>query len=134
LADNPIQTLEGKPRKVSLQGSALIARGEMAVPPVRTRITRTIHGAWLARVEQQQSTTMRVAAFVESTAGQNVLTESSQPNTGIKVEVIAKPAQRVSGDKTTATMSGDVDLVFDLRDVKIGGHYTGRLIITIEGT
>jgi len=138
LADRAVEPISAAPRRAVHTNGALIANGQLSLPPIRTQITRTIRSAWTLRVPAARGMTAssftRVDAHVESAAGNDRLADPQHPDSGIVVEVHAKPAQVVSMDKSATTLQGDIELTLDISDIKTAGRYTGRVVITLEGT
>jgi len=74
-----------------------------------------------------------VSARIESMAGSGALS-SDENGTSLPVRVVPRPPRIVASDARSQTLEGDVLLEFDLRNLRAGGSYSGRLVITAEGT
>ncbi|WP_395679960.1 hypothetical protein [Dokdonella sp.] len=135
IADRAIQPLAPETRRAVAIGGRLVSAGTINVPPVRLTVTRHLHQAWRMQVPQGRSmASTGVSARVESMAGPNALSSDEKPGASLPVRVIPQPPRIVASDARSQTLEGDVLLEFDLRTLRAAGSYSGRLIITAEGT
>ncbi len=135
ITDKAVQPLAAEQRRVLAVGGHLVASGSIAVPPVRLTVTRQLHQVW--RMQQpagRLSANINVTARVESMAGPGAFASIDAPGTSLPVRVIAQTPRTVATDAQGQTLEGDVLLELDLRNLRAGGHYSGRLVISAEGT
>lgn len=134
IADRAIQPLAPETRRAVAIGGGLVSAGTINVPPVRLTITRQLHQAWRMQVPQGHTmASTGVSARIESMAGIGALS-SDENGTSLPVRVVPRPPRIVASDARSQTLEGDVLLEFDLRNLRAGGSYSGRLVITAEGT
>ena len=134
IADRAVQPLAAETRRAVAIGGGLVSAGTINVPPVRLTVTRQLHQVWRMQVPQGHTmASTGISARIESMAGSGALS-SDENGTSLPVRVVPRPPRIVGSDARTQTLEGDVLLEFDLRNLRAGGSYSGRLVITAEGT
>jgi hypothetical protein len=135
IADQAVQPLVAESRRAVAIGGQLVSAGTINVPPVRLTVTRQLHQVWRMQLPQGRAlSSTGVSARVESMAGPGALSSDEKSGASLPVRVIPRPPRTVSTDARTQILEGDVLLEFDLRNLRVGGNYSGRLVITAEGT
>ncbi|GAA0712182.1 hypothetical protein [Dokdonella soli] len=135
IADLAVQPLAADQRRTLAAGGQLVSPGAISLPPVRLLVTRELRQVW--RMQQPVGRSLvdiGVRARVESVAGPDALASEDRPGERLPVRVISRAPRTVSADSRSQTLEGDVLLEFNLRDLRVGGRYTGRLVISAEGT
>ena len=135
IADQAIQPLNGDARRAIAMGTQLVSPGALRVPPVRLTVTRELHRVWRMQMPAgRMPVNIGVNARIESLAGPAALASDEKSGESLPIRIIPRAPRTVSSDAHGQTLEGDVLLEFDLRNLRVGGHYSGRLVITAEGT
>lgn len=135
LAERSVESLGASTRTLYRRGNALVSSGDLVVPPVRLTVTRELRSVWRMRLPATQDAfSSNVRVSVESNTGSDQLTKSDDPNSTLSVRAIARPATTVAADARSRTIEGDISLEIDLRHIESAGRYTGRLVVSYEGT
>jgi hypothetical protein len=135
IADQAVQPLLGDARRATAMGTQLVSPGTIRVPPVRLTVTRELHRVWRMQLPAgRTAVNVGVTARIESLAGPSALASDERAGESLPIKIIPRAPRTVSTDTHRQTLEGDVLLEFDLRNLRVGGHYSGRLVITAEGT
>lgn len=135
IADQAVQPLLGDARRAMAMGTQLVSPGTLRVPPVRLTVTRELHRVWRMQLAVGRTpVNVGVTARIESLAGPAALASDEKAGESLPIRVIPRAPRTVSTDSHSQMLEGDVLLEFDLRNLRVGGHYSGRLVITAEGT
>lgn len=135
IADQAVQPLNAESRRAVAIGGQLVSAGTINVPPVRLTVTRQLHQVWRMQLPRGRAlSSTGVSARIESMAGPGALASDEKSGASLPVRVIPRQPRTVSSDTHSQVLEGDVLLEFDLRNLRVGGTYSGRLVITAEGT
>jgi hypothetical protein len=135
IADQAIQPLAADARRAVVIAGKIVSPGTIRVPPVRLIVTRELRGVWRMQLPAGRApVNVGVNARVESMAGPASLASDERAGESLPVRIIPRSPHTVNADTHSQTLEGDVLLEFDLRNLRVGGRYSGRLVITAEGT
>lgn len=135
IADQAVQPLVGDARRAVAMGTQLVSPGAIRVPPVRLTVTRELHRVWRMQLPAGRTpVNVGVTARIESLAGPAALASDERAGESLPIRIIPRAPHTVSADTHSQTLEGDVLLEFDLRNLRVGGRFSGRLVITAEGT
>ena len=135
IADQAVHPLPGEARRATAVGAQLVSQGAIRIPPVRLTVTRELRQIWRMQLPAGRTpVNVGVRARIESLAGPAALASEERAGESLPIRIIPRAARTVSADARSQILEGDVLLEFDLRSLRVGGHYSGRLVITAEGT
>lgn len=135
IADQAVQPLLGDARRAMAMGTQLVSPGTIRVPPVRLTVTRELRRVWRMQLPAGRApANVGVTARIESLAGPAALASDERAGESLPIRIVSRAPRTVGTDTRSQTLEGDVLLEFDLRNLRVGGHYSGRLVITAEGT
>ena len=135
IADRAVEPLAPETRSAVAVGGRLVSAGSINVPPVRLTVTRRLRQAWRMQMPLGRAMAATgISARVESMAGSGALSSDEKAGASLPVRILPSAPRIVGSDARSQILEGDVLLEFDLRDLRAGGSYSGRLVITAEGT